>query len=30
MQREVTGWYSPALNENMDVAVYGHYGLRFY
>ncbi|SKB57596.1 esterase family protein [Dyadobacter psychrophilus] len=27
MQREVTGWYSPALNKNMDIAVYGHYGI---
>lgn len=26
MQREVTGWYSPALDKYMDVAVYGHYG----
>lgn len=26
MQREVTGWYSPSLNKQMDIAVYGHYG----
>ncbi|MBE9460766.1 esterase family protein [Dyadobacter subterraneus] len=27
MQREVTGWYSPSLNKQMDIAVYGHYGI---
>ncbi|HEV7382955.1 MAG TPA: alpha/beta fold hydrolase [Dyadobacter sp.] len=26
MHREVTQWYSPSLNKEMDVAVYGHYG----
>jgi esterase/lipase superfamily enzyme len=26
MHREVTGWYSPSLNKQMDIAVYGHYG----
>jgi len=26
MQREITEWYSPSLNKNMEVAVYGHYG----
>ncbi|TWI81629.1 esterase/lipase superfamily enzyme [Lacibacter cauensis] len=26
MQRELTGWYSPALNKDMPVAIYGHYG----
>ncbi|HEV7347541.1 esterase family protein [Telluribacter sp.] len=26
MQREVSGWFSPALDRQMDVAVYGHYG----
>jgi esterase/lipase superfamily enzyme len=27
MRREIGGWHSPALNKNMEVAVYGHYGL---
>ena len=26
MQRELHHWYSPALNKNMEIAVYGHYG----
>ena len=26
MERELTSWYSPSLNEEMPVAVYGHYG----
>lgn len=26
MIREVHQWYSPALNKEMPVAVYGHYG----
>ena len=26
MQREISEWYSPSLNKNMNVAVYGHYG----
>ncbi len=26
MQREITSWFSPALNKEMPVAVYGHYG----
>jgi esterase/lipase superfamily enzyme len=26
MQREVHDWFSPSLNKQMEVAVYGHYG----
>lgn len=26
MRREITSWYSPALNREMPVASYGHYG----
>jgi esterase/lipase superfamily enzyme len=26
MQRELTSWYSPALNREMPIATYGHYG----
>lgn len=26
MHREITSWYSPSLNKEMEVAVYGHYG----
>jgi len=26
MNREITGWHSPALNKHMDVVMYGHYG----
>ena len=26
MQREVTSWFSPSLNKEMPVAMYGHYG----
>lgn len=26
MQREITGWYSPSLRQEMPVAAYGHYG----
>ena len=26
MQREITSWYSPALNKEMPLAVYGNYG----
>lgn len=26
MKREIHAWHSPALNKNMEVAVYGHYG----
>jgi len=26
MQREIHQWYSPRLNKNMEVAVYGHFG----
>jgi esterase/lipase superfamily enzyme len=26
MRREITSWYSPALNKEMPVACYGHYG----
>jgi esterase/lipase superfamily enzyme len=26
MNREITSWYSPALNKQMPIAVYGHYG----
>lgn len=27
MDREFTSWYSPSLNKDMPVAVYGHYGM---
>src|SRR4029078_1431975 len=26
MKRELTSWFSPALNKNMPIAVYGNYG----
>ncbi len=26
MRREITAWYSPALNKEMPIASYGHYG----
>jgi esterase/lipase superfamily enzyme len=26
MQREITSWYSPALDKEMPIATYGHYG----
>lgn len=26
MQREITAWYSPSLNKQMEIAVYGHSG----
>ena len=26
MNREIHSWYSPALNKDMQIAVYGHYG----
>lgn len=26
MRREITSWYSPALNKEMPIALYGHYG----
>jgi esterase/lipase superfamily enzyme len=26
MRKEITSWYSPSLNKEMPVAVYGHYG----
>jgi esterase/lipase superfamily enzyme len=26
MQREIHQWYSPRLNKDMEIAVYGHYG----
>lgn len=26
MQREIHQWYSPRLNKNMEIAVYGHFG----
>ena len=26
MQRNLHGWYSPSLNQDMPIAVYGHYG----
>lgn len=26
MHREIHHWYSPSLNKNMEIAVYGHYG----
>lgn len=27
MQREISGWYSPALGQDMPIVSYGHYGL---
>ncbi|MFN0156583.1 MAG: esterase family protein [Bacteroidota bacterium] len=27
MQREIHSWHSPNLNKQMEIAVYGHYGL---
>ena len=26
MERQLTNWFSPALQKDMPVAVYGHYG----
>ena len=26
MKREITGWFSPALQKEMPIAVYGHHG----
>jgi esterase/lipase superfamily enzyme len=26
MNREIHGWYSPRLNKNMEIAMYGHFG----
>jgi esterase/lipase superfamily enzyme len=26
MERNLTEWYSPRLNKNMEIAMYGHYG----
>ena len=26
MKRELSGWFSPSLNRDMPIAVYGHYG----
>src|SRR4051794_29007798 len=26
MERNITSWYSPALQKEMPIAVYGHYG----
>ena len=26
MKREITSWFSPALNKEMPIAVYGDYG----
>jgi esterase/lipase superfamily enzyme len=26
MQREISGWFSPALQKHMPIAAYGHYG----
>lgn len=26
MERQLTSWYSPSLNKEMPIAVYGHYG----
>lgn len=26
MHREIHQWYSPSLNKNMEIAMYGHYG----
>ena len=27
MKREIYKWYSPSLNKEMDIVVYGHYGM---
>ena len=27
MERELTSWFSPALQKDMPVAMYGHYGM---
>ena len=27
MQRELFGWYSPSLNQDMPIVTYGHYGI---
>ena len=27
MQREIHKWYSPSLNMDMEIAVYGNYGM---
>lgn len=27
MKRELHSWYSPSLNKQMEIAVYGHYGI---
>ena len=27
MERELSSWFSPALDKEMPMAVYGHYGL---
>ncbi|HSC54667.1 MAG TPA: alpha/beta hydrolase-fold protein [Phnomibacter sp.] len=27
MQREISGWHSPALNEQMPIVTYGYYGI---
>ena len=26
MKREIHKWYSPSLNKDMEIVVYGHYG----
>ena len=26
MHREITKWYSPSLNKEMEIVTYGHYG----
>ena len=26
MERILDSWYSPSLNKNMEIAMYGHYG----
>ena len=26
MDRVLDGWYSPSLNKDMEIAMYGHYG----
>ncbi len=26
MKREIHSWHSPALNKNMEIAMYGHFG----
>src|SRR5688500_13788340 len=30
MERQLTSWHSPALNKEMPIAVYGHYGFALF